>query len=334
MESVVTLEFHFPSSWAFEGTVDVLWCDRGNEVSYGRLSQGSSMPRDTYEGHTWLVREAISREVVCAVVARRPDAPGRPQLVTIGAHDGSDPLRTAVCALGRAPHELLVQSVPVLSKLLENICRAPHEPKYRTLRLSNPTIRNTLETPGALALLRFSGFEERPECGQLALEAATPLRNLEDSLAQLQRMRALLQGLPPPKESLHSLRTGVDAANASSSTSNGRPDEPSHRCSKCSKGIHNDLRRALAGNGEVGGWRSHDFVGTGEFRYHCGACDQDLCSACYDMYKAGNTRVHPPEHFGSIEIVAPITTPWGGNGYGVPPAPPPYNPRNRRGPWG
>ena len=49
----MTLELHYPSNWAYEGEVDVLYCDPNNgaETSYGRLSQGQVMVRETYPGH-------------------------------------------------------------------------------------------------------------------------------------------------------------------------------------------------------------------------------------------------------------------------------------------
>ena len=45
MASLMTLELHFPSNWACEGTVDVLYVDGGNnfEKSYGTLAQGQHM---------------------------------------------------------------------------------------------------------------------------------------------------------------------------------------------------------------------------------------------------------------------------------------------------
>ena len=79
---------------------------------------------------------------------------------------------------------------------------------------------------------------------------------------------------------------------------------------------------------------SHSVVSAVSLPGHCGACDRDLCSSRYDKYKAGDGSIHPLEHAGSLQIVAPIVNSWGGNGLGVPPAPPAYNPRRRRGPWG
>jgi hypothetical protein len=145
----------------------------------------------------------------------------------------------------------------------------------------------------------------------------------------MRRLDALLRGLPPPGESLASMQ---QAASARAAASSSAADAPSHTCTACGRGIENDLRRKLAGNGEVGGWRTHN-VYQGEYRFHCTACAVDLCSECYDKWKEG-APTHPQQCQLSIE--APITTPWGNSSYGVPPAPPPVNSARgrRRGPWG
>ena len=62
MATLMTLELHYPTNWAYEGEVDVLYCDGSSETSYGRLAQGQTMSRETYEGHRWAIREAASRE--------------------------------------------------------------------------------------------------------------------------------------------------------------------------------------------------------------------------------------------------------------------------------
>ena len=184
---------------------------------------------------------------------------------------------------------------------------------------------------------------------------ARPLAPVQAAMAQLERLDCLLKGLPPPKESLASMQQGYQSAStAAAAAASASADEPSHKCDSCGRGIENDLRRKMAGSGEIGGWRNHSWNGEGaEYRFHCSKCNVDLCSKCYDLWKAGGTtpaaggsgssggsggggggggRVHPAECTFTIE--APITTPWGGNNYGPPPAPPPYNPGRRRGPWG
>ena len=99
----------------------------------------------------------------------------------------------------------------------------------------------------------------------------------------------------------------------------------------CRRGIQNDLRQQMRrGSSQIDGWRTHDYIGGGEFRFHCERCKVDLCDKCYDKWKGGDAAVHPQACQLSIE--APITTPWGSSGYGAPPAPPPF--KGRRGPFG
>ena len=114
MTELMTLELHYPSNWAYEGEVDVLYCDPNNgaETSYGRLSQGQVMVRETYPGHRWVVRESTSRELLMNIVASRPGA--GPHTVTIGSDGGLDPLKAAIWRMGRAPREVLLKANGVL----------------------------------------------------------------------------------------------------------------------------------------------------------------------------------------------------------------------------
>jgi len=82
------------------------------------------------------------------------------------------------------------------------------------------------------------------------LAAARPVAPLGDAVAQLERLHALLHDRPPPPESLGSMQLSAATASAPSSSSSDAA-EPSHRCAKCAGAIHNDLRRAMAGSGEV-----------------------------------------------------------------------------------
>jgi|EP00908_Phaeocystis_cordata_P006770 hypothetical protein len=336
MTELMTLELHYPSNWAYEGEVDVLYCDPNNgaETSYGRLSQGQVMVRETYPGHRWVVRESTSRELLMNIVASRPGA--GPHTVTIGSDGGLDPLKAAIWRMGRAPREVLLKANGVLLKLLQNILGNAAEPKYRSLRAANPAIAATIDVPGVIALLTCCGFEQTVESGEarLALAPGRPLPPLQDAVAQLQRLHNLMHGLPPPPESLSSMQQTASATAASSSAaSSSAAAEPSHRCSACGGGIQNDLRRALAGSNEIGGWRSHNSFMQGEYRFHCETCNKDLCAKCYDQWKGGAAGVHPLQH--SLSIVAPIENAWGGSSYGNSmPAPPPVTSRNRRGPFG
>ena len=335
--SAMDLELHFPNNWSFEGTVDVLYVDTasGEERSYGSLAQGAYMTRQTYAGHVWNMRESSSRQLLMSVTADERN--GALQLVTIGADGGLDPMREAVWRMGKAPREPLLAAVSVLRRVLSNILQHPDEAKYRALKPGNEKVRAACDVPGVLALLSLAGFEQSFVDGEarLVLPTSRPHAPIESAAAQMARLEALLTGKPLPSESL------APATHAAASASAA---EPSHRCQACGKGIANDLRRQLAGSGEIGGWRTNTWNGGGEFRYHCAKCNVDLCSACYDQWKAaasggasgsgggGSSHIHSLACTFSIE--APITTPWGGSSYGVSPAPPPVTSRNRRGPWG
>jgi len=332
MAALLTMEMHFPSNWSAEGSVDVVYLDTssGAESSYGSLAQGATMNRETYEGHRWLLREATSRELLMSVVARFTD--GRPFQHIIVQSDSADPLKSALWRMGQSPRELLLPTCELLLKVMSNIVSHPAEPKFRSLKASNASMSAALNLPGVLALLTSVGFEQQvvdSEPPRLTLAPARPMAPVSDALALLKRLDALLKGLSLPRESLSSMQATQQATQAASSSAN---DAPSHHCHHCRKGIENDLRRKLAGSGEIGGWRTHGAVGNGEYRFHCDRCNVDLCAECYDKYKEG----HPTHDQGHrLEIIAPITNSWGGTSYGPgPPAPPPPGSRPRRGPWG
>ena len=116
--SLMNLELHFPSNWSFEGTVDVLYVDAatGDEKSYGTLSQGSYMTRETYPGHRWNVRETTSRELLMTVVATAPEG-ATPQIVTIGADGGLDPVKAATWSMGGAFPAAALASAAICTRM-------------------------------------------------------------------------------------------------------------------------------------------------------------------------------------------------------------------------
>ena len=339
MAELMSLELHYPSNWAYEGTVDILYVDGASEKSYGTLVQGGTHTQQTFPGHRWHVRERTSRELLAVITAERPAAggAGMPQVVTIGGADAGerDPLRAALWQMGKSPHERLLPAVATLNKIVSNVLKEPSQPKFRSLRAANDKVAAALNVPGALAFLGCAGFEQSYVDGEARLASPRaarrrPSRQRPRSCAGSTRC----SGLPPPAESLSSMQaSAASASTAASAAASAAAEQPSHRCASCGRGIENDLRRKLAGSGEIGGWRSHAWNGEGaEYRFHCGRCGVDLCSQCYDKWKGGDAAVHGLSC--SFAIEAPITTAWGGSNYGPPPAPPAYNPSRRRGPWG
>ena len=324
--SLVTLEFHFSNNWSHEGEAVVYYCG-DSEQEYGRVVQGATYTQQTYVGHRWRVREARSRVILHEVVAQPASTV---TIVEVGAAPPAhDPLRAALWRMGKAPREPLVKAAATLTKLLENAKR--DDPKYRSVRVSNPAIASVLDgVPGALALLVAAGWEQL-NAGSADAEARLVLRAaygpLDDALLELKRLHALMHGLPPPGAPAAPPPPPPSAAASSSSDA----ADASHRCGHCRRGIQNDLRQQMRrGSSQIDGWRTHDYIGGGEFRFHCERCKVDLCDKCYDKWKGGDAAVHPQACQLSIE--APITTPWGSSGYGAPPAPPPF--KGRRGPFG
>ena len=293
MAALMRVEFTFPSNWCYEGTVDLLYVDPGTnmETSYGVLAQNTTRVQETYEGHCWLLREQASRELLMSIVARRPPAGQDAQHVTVRS-DSADPVRAALWRMGQAAREPLLKACGLLLKILANISDNPNEPKFRNIKCSNVAMVAALDIPGVLSLLSHLGFEQSLVDGdaRMILSPEGGMQAVRDALGQLRRLDALLRGLPPPSESLSSMQATQAAQNAAQASSSHAT--PSHQCSACGCGIENDLRRKLAGSGEIGGWRTHDFAGGGEYRFHCSTCDKDLCSKCYDQWKAG-APTHP-----------------------------------------
>lgn len=337
--AATSLEVSFPCNWFLEPEAELLWENDDTEQHFMSLTQGKTVEQATYVGHRWLVRSKVGREVLADVTV--VGSSGGVQHVVADGAAGSSDVRMAVLRIGRCARELAAKSCQTLLKIMRNVAEAPQNAKFRSLRVASATIAAVLDAPGALALLAAVGFEQQgtPVGGgagapsgvaggaeaRLILHAAAPLALVKDAIEALERLHLLLHGghIAP------TTATPTPPMSASS------PSAVSHRCSACGRGIDHDLRRALAGSGEVGGWRTHTFSRQGEYRFHCGRCDVDLCGGCYDEWKKGGARaeiIHPASH--SLTVVAPITTPWGGSSYGSMPAPPPVTSRNRRGAFG
>uniref|UniRef100_A0A7S4B2L3 PUB domain-containing protein n=1 Tax=Chrysotila carterae TaxID=13221 RepID=A0A7S4B2L3_CHRCT len=295
---LVTMRFVFPRNQALEQRAQLLWCDDSGarrEQFYADIAQGGELEQLSHQGHRWVLREAASRELLLSVTARLPaGGGGSVQYIVIAADGGAvtDPLRAALWRMGTSPREHLTVVCPTLLKLVNNILSKPQEPKYRSIRMANPSIGPLFRVDGCAELLRLAGFKECTDSEgekRLVCEEGTCLSSMEDAAVQLKRLHALIIGLPPPPETLRSMQQSATAAASSvAAASADATAQPSHRCHKCKAGIDNDLRRQMAGSGEVGGWRSHGYIGPGEYRFHCDECNVDLCSKCYDKWKNGD----------------------------------------------
>lgn len=338
----ITLEVSFPCNWYLEPEAELLWVGEEGEKHYIGLTQGKLVSQLTYPGHRWVVRSRGSQEVLAALTVGEPQS--RLEHVVADGLVGASDVRRAVLKLGSSTRELTAKACATLLKLLANVVREPQNEKFRSLRVANPAIASVLNVPGALALLVAAGFEqESPSSGRgqtrksfsdenseerLCMPLQTPLAHAKDVLEALARLQILLQGGQlSPNAAQRSVAPHNQAVSSSMAAS--------HSCSACRCGIENDLRRVIAGSREVGGWRTHNFNLSGEYRFHCARCDVDLCGGCYDKWKKGDApaqAIHPLSH--DLSVIAPITTPWGGSSYGALPAPPPLTSRNRRGPFG
>lgn len=326
MHPKVTVEFHFESNWLLDSTAQLFYLDdAGAEVLYQTLAQGAVAQQRCHAGNAWRVRGAPSRETYAEHVASAAPL----QIVRVGAAapTGAPAGLRTVWALGRAPREELVFAVRVLRKLLGNIRDAPTDAAVRVVRRANGTIARLLTSARVVALLDALGFVAAGAAGEL-LELPPAFQIDEATMAALARLERCLHGL----EGVATAPTtgGSDAPAASG-------DGRSHTCAACAAGITNDVRLGAAARrraaGGVDGWRSHEWNAAGEYRYRCAACAVDLCAACYDRFRAGDASAHALGH--ALEIVAPITTPWGRRGgYGAGPPTPSLSARPRRGPWG
>lgn len=344
--STVLLELSFPSNWYHEAEADVLYVDdrTSSETSYCTIRQGVHVEQQTYPGHRWRARAKASRQLLGETVVATVPAGAPPHRLVVGGTPPRDasPATAAGWHLGQAAREPLLRAVATLLKILGNAL-ASDDPKYRTLRCSNAAVAAVLALPGVLGLLGAAGFEQagfEPSEARLVLAANAARAGLLDSSEVLERLQTLLQGgsLPPDPAAAASppAAAGVSSADGPSA---------SHRCAACQRGIFHDVRyRQTSGESWVSG--RDNWEQSGEYRYHCEACNVDLCSACYDAWKGeagaaastsssparGGDAIHPRSHH--LTIIPPITKPWGASGYGVSPAPPPVSSRNRRGPWG
>lgn len=68
---------------------------------------------------------------------------------------------SCILALEENPEDVYLETTSVLMKLVDNVIKNPSNPKYRSIRLGNPTIANKLlPAIGAMECLFEMGFKE------------------------------------------------------------------------------------------------------------------------------------------------------------------------------
>ena len=69
--------------------------------------------------------------------------------------------KNCILALEENPESIYLEISSVLLRLAENVIKDPSNPKYRSLRLGNPTVANKLlPAVGAMECLFEMGFQE------------------------------------------------------------------------------------------------------------------------------------------------------------------------------
>lgn len=68
---------------------------------------------------------------------------------------------SCILALEENTEDVYLETTSLLLKLVDNVLRNPSNPKYRSIRLGNPTIANKLlPAVGAMECLFEMGFQE------------------------------------------------------------------------------------------------------------------------------------------------------------------------------
>ncbi|PNW79881.1 hypothetical protein CHLRE_08g370350v5 [Chlamydomonas reinhardtii] len=189
--------------------------------------------------------------------------------------------------------EYLWTALGLLGRLTANIvdCGNTLE-KYRTIRKSNPRIREALDT--------LAG------CGEAVLLAAgfVPGRGAEGNdtlifpgagadLRPLTLVNAKLQQLIAHKGFTGQAREHDDTGDTPASRHSGTPgfryQQVIHECSCCSRPINDGTDKLVT--------RKFD-TPPGEFRYECETCSgYNLCETCWDKFMGGTlSPAHPREH--------------------------------------
>lgn len=120
------------------------------------------------------------------------------------AGDATEALRNSMRALATSVPESLpamAKDVGVLCKILRNPAETPEEPKFRTIKLTNPTIARVLAHTGVRAVLEACGFAE-DAAGQLLTLSSVDMSLLQRIVKGTEEVRDMLQ-------ELHYLHAGV-----------------------------------------------------------------------------------------------------------------------------
>jgi peptide-N4-(N-acetyl-beta-glucosaminyl)asparagine amidase len=68
---------------------------------------------------------------------------------------------SCILALEENPEDVYLETTSVLLKLVDNVIKNPSNPKYRNIKLGNPTVSNKLlPVVGAMECLFEMGFQE------------------------------------------------------------------------------------------------------------------------------------------------------------------------------
>ena len=159
--------------------------------------------------------------------------------------------------------------------LLRNAVDSPCEPKFRSLKLGNPKLRDRLLRFGAgVRLLEACGFRRVEQELVLALDA--PLAAARCALARLTAAQKLTD------DTSQGAQEGAVSAEEAALR---RWQKAVFACAACKRLINDGSERAWTGR-----WDAPQ----GEFRYSCAACGVSLCEACSDKRAGGQPGIHPP----------------------------------------
>ncbi|PSN55935.1 Peptide-N(4)-(N-acetyl-beta-glucosaminyl)asparagine amidase [Blattella germanica] len=121
-----------------------------------------------------------------------------------------------VLSLEENPEELYLETTSVLLRLVDNVIKDPSNPKYRSIRLGNPTVANKLlPAVGAMECLFEMGFKEGED--SLVLPSNTSLENLRSIRNEISERRSSYKN-PHSKVDEPAKKT-AKTENASSSSS-------------------------------------------------------------------------------------------------------------------